>query len=130
MEVDDDDSHDDRSEELDGLRIRHLVALRRGAIRARSYAVIGLIVCAFAGAGLIFVTFLWSMQWGMHFLPLTSGAGAVLALLGCVYFARRMKQLAGEISERAPLPPPPPGGPDFSALSDGSQRWKNLEDIQ
>ena len=44
--------------------------------------------------------------------------------------ARRVRELNREIATPAPLPPTPPGGPDFSTLSDGSQQWKNLEDIR
>src|SRR5690242_14638162 len=38
----------DRSDELDGVRIRQLATLRRAAYRARSQAIIAAVVCAFA----------------------------------------------------------------------------------
>src|SRR3712207_1710198 len=50
------DRRGDFAEELDGLRIRQVAALRRGAARARSYLVIGVIVCVVASVKLVLMT--------------------------------------------------------------------------
>jgi hypothetical protein len=46
-----------------------------------------------------------------------------------LYFGQRALAVHREIQTPARLPPEPTE-PDFSTLSDGSQQWKNLEDIQ
>jgi hypothetical protein len=59
-----------------------------------------------------------------------AGALAVFAFFAGIHFVRRIVALQREIRTPPPMPPEPPGGPDFSTLSDGSQQWKNLEDIR
>jgi hypothetical protein len=45
------------------------------------------------------------------------------------HFGRRAMELHRETKTPAPLPPAP-REPDFSTLSDGSQQWKNLDEIR
>ena len=117
-------------DELDGLRIRQLAALRRGAYRARSYALIGAVASVVVAIQLVLMTvaYVRARGWGLYPIGYVQAA-CVAALLG-VYFGRRALALHREIQTPARLPPEPPEGPDFSTLSDGSQQWKNLEDIR
>jgi hypothetical protein len=119
----------DFADELDGLRIRQLSALRRGAYRARSYALIGVGACAVTGIQLLImtVTHVRARGWGMY--PTGYVLGACVAVMLASHFGRRVMELHREIKTPAPLPPAP-AEPDFSRLSDGSQQWKNLEDIR
>lgn len=119
-------SHDDREHELDGLRIRQLSALRRSAYRTRSFAIIVAVACLVVGIQLAIKAFRAESAW----FRVLSAALAVFALFGAVHFTRRIAALQRELRTPPPMPPEPPGGPDFSTLSDGSQQWKNLEDIR
>jgi hypothetical protein len=118
--------HDDREHELDGQRIRQLSTLRRGAYRARSIAIIVAVACFVASIQLTITAFTGKVAT----YRAISGALAVFAFFAAVHFARRVAALQREIRTPPPMPPEPPGGPDFSTLSDGSQQWKNLEDIR
>jgi hypothetical protein len=118
--------HDDREHELDGLRIRQLSALRRGAYRARSFAIIVAVACLVAAIQLTIKAFTGTAA---PYRAL-SGALAVFAFFAAVHFARRVAELQHELRTPPPMPPEPPGGPDFSTLSDGSQQWKNLDDVR
>jgi hypothetical protein len=118
--------HDDRAHELDGLRIRQLSSLRRGAYRARSIAIVVAAACLVAAVQFTIEAFTGTAAT----YRAISGASAVFALFAAVHFARRVAKLQREIRTPPPMPPEPPGGPDFSTLSDGSQQWKNLEDIR
>jgi hypothetical protein len=117
-----------RDDELDGLRIRQLSSLRRATYRSRSYAVMATIVCVVAT---VQAAVLLTRQ-GMHRV----GGGSTIALAcivtagayGTWFFARRAARLHAEAT--APRPNDPHARePDFSQLSDGSQRWKSLEQI-
>jgi hypothetical protein len=114
---------------LDGLRVRQIAALRRGAYRTRSYCLIAAAALAVVGVQLVVMTVralrgqpLWAAAYGVL---------AALALAGCAHFARRILQLTDELrqSPTAALPPPA-HEPDFATLSDGTQQWKNLEDVR
>jgi hypothetical protein len=124
------DRSDDASDELDGLRIRQLAALKRGAIRARSYALIGTVLAGVAVMKLVLMTIELVRARGWTLLPIAYILLACAALMLTVYLLRRAIKLHREANVPAPMPPTPPGGPDFSKLSDGSQQWKNLEDIR
>lgn len=120
----------DPAHELDGLRIRQYTALRRGAFRARSYALIGVIACVFCGILLLLITVAHARIRGFGAIPIGCALAACAAFALAYHFVHRVRELNEEIRTPAPLPPTPPGGPDFSTLSDGSQHWKNLEDIR
>jgi hypothetical protein len=117
-----------RDEELDGLKIRQLIALRRGAIRARSWCLIAAAVCVVAAIQLIIKTVrnVRHMQsWGLRATGFTLFAVGALMVAGI--FLRRAAELKREIEQ--PTQSAPSAPPDFEALSDGSRRWKNLEDL-
>ena len=52
----------------------------------------------------------------------------IAGVYGTVYFMRRAVALHKEAT--ASRIQPPTVDPDFSTLSDGSQRWKNFDEIQ
>ena len=113
---------------LDALRIRQATALRRSLYRSRAYAVIGALACA-AGA----VQCAWLVIRQMRGAGFDSRAAALLLLLNvtivaALLLARRAAALYREaVSTVLPEPRTPP---DFSTLSDGSQRARNLEDVR
>jgi hypothetical protein len=120
--------HDDRSAELDGIRIRQLATLRRAAYRSRSHAIVAALVCAFAviQAGYLLVQQLLHTGYSARILLYT---GFIIAGAYCaMFFTRRAVALHREATQSHLTDPTTP--PDFSTLSDGSQRWKNLEEIQ
>ena len=118
---------DDRSAELDGLRIRQLATLRRAAYRSRSHAIIALLVCAVAvvHTSILLAQHLRYFGWGWR--PPVYIAVILAAMYGVTFFWRRAVALHREAKQSHLETPTTP--PDFSTLSDGSQRWKNLEDL-
>jgi hypothetical protein len=120
---------DAREDELDGVRIRQLAALRRGAYRARSYAIIGAAASFVVAVQLVLmtVTYVRVRGWGLY--PIGYAQAACVGVLLGLYFGRRALSLHREIKTPARMPPEP-AEPDFTTLSDGSQQWKNLEDIR
>jgi len=114
-------------DELDGLRVRQIAVMKRSAWRSRSYMLIVLV-------GLL--TIAGQMIW-MAIQQFRRGDAALISYLylavagGCLALTRpiwlRAQRLKAE-AQRSDLPAPT-GPPDFSSLSDGSQRWKNLERI-
>jgi len=123
------ESSGEAAEQLDSVRIHQLTKLRRATIRSRSWCLIGAIVGFVAVVELIHkvVRYVrydhgWGI-WPSAFVLVAIGSG-----MTSLYFFRRCVELHREI--QTPLLRDPPGPPDFSTLSDGSQRWKNLEDVQ
>jgi hypothetical protein len=115
-------------DDLSGVRIRQIAALRRGAIRARSWCLIAAGVCVVGAIQLIIKTVQnvrHEHAWGLR--PTGFVLFAIAGLMVAVFFFRRAAELKREIDK--PMLPPPETPPDFEPLSDGSQRWKNLEDI-
>jgi hypothetical protein len=118
----------DRQDELDGLRIRQLASARRAAYRSRSYCVIAAMVCVVAVVQLAWngIALLRAAGWGMR--PVSYFLFAILAGWGAAFFTRKAMELNRE-AKKSTLPDPTTS-PDFSNLSDGSERWKNLEDVR
>jgi len=115
-------------EALTAIRIRQLAAGRRATYRARSYCVVAAAACLVSAAELV---------WKIIKEPRTDGwklraAGyalfALLATFGLVYFLLRARMLHREAKQIALPEPTTP--PDFSTLSDGSNRAANLEDVR
>ncbi len=118
----------DTDDELSSVRIRQLAAGRRAAYRSRSYCVIGALVCVVAVVQLTWngIALLRATGAGLRTTSYLLAAGA--AGWGALYFFRKAMEMDRE-AKRSALPEAT-GEPDFAPLSDGSQRWKDLEDIQ
>ncbi|MGH7214395.1 MAG: hypothetical protein ACREIT_06500 [Tepidisphaeraceae bacterium] len=118
-------------DELDALRIRNLSVARRAAIRSRSYMLIGAAACLIGAVKLVLMTIEEAAgaaprgpdAWSTGYVLL-----AAVALAASVYFMRRATQIRRELAQ--PTLSEPTAPPDFSTLSDGSQRWKNLEEVR
>ena len=111
-------------DELSGLRIRQISDLRRGAVRTRSWLLIGAIVCAVGAIQLLFLA-ASGYRSGLRLSPLGDLAASVLAVILCIYFSTRALAAHRELKQSHLEEPPVP--PDFSTLSDGSQHSANLE---
>lgn len=115
-----------REAELSALRIRAVAAERRGILRTRSYWILVLVALCITPIKLVTMS-----------LPLLRGKfsftaiGYLLAAAACAsaipWPIKRIRALNNEL--RKPMLQEPPEPPDFSTLSDGSQRWKNLEQL-
>ena len=115
---------------LNSNRIRQMAALRRGAIRSRSYCVIAMVGCVVGAAEFGFDA--WR-RWprpanvrGVLVATVYLVCGVGLLFLGR-YFFRLAMRFHREVRQSNLAPPETP--PDFSQLSDGSQIVKNLEEI-
>jgi hypothetical protein len=113
---------------LDALRIRQATALRRSLYRSRAYAVIAAIACAAAAAQCAWLALrhVRALGWGVR--PTVLVVLMVAAGAGALFFARRASSLNREAA--ATVLPEPTTPPDFSALNDGSQRARNLDDVR
>lgn len=119
----------DRQNAFDKLRIDNYAALRLSAIRARSLWLIGLCLAVFTelsmlGGATDYVRM--SHRWGWW--PSFELLIAVLAGRIAFYAWRRMQHYKREIDHSAIPEPDTP--PDFSTLSDGQDRWKDLENVR
>ena len=119
----------DRESAFDKLRIENYTALRMGAIRARSWWTIAqwmsiLIVLDMLGKTIIEVSTL--RQWGIF--PTLRTAVVITGCFFARHAHRRAAEFKREIDRSALAEPTVP--PDFSTLSNGSDRWKNLEDVR
>ena len=116
-------------DQLDHLRITQRATLRRALYRGRSYAIIAAVVCAVAGVQLAISiinairarTFGWTSA---YVVPL------IASVIGAAYFYRRAIALHREAIESARSSDELQSTPDFSSLSDGSQRWRDLDDVR
>jgi uncharacterized membrane protein YcjF (UPF0283 family) len=115
-------------DELSGQRIAQISKLRRAAYRSRSHAIIGLVCCIVMIGQLVWVA-VQNWQAGDYvFAAISAVMGVALVWLAvwCTRLAVRLHRQA-----TAPTSTIQRGfEPDFSPLSDGSQRWKNLEKIK
>ncbi|MGA2497972.1 MAG: hypothetical protein ABSH20_09535 [Tepidisphaeraceae bacterium] len=119
-------------DDLDGARIRRVAMLKRSAYRSRSYCVIIAIGCL-AGAGQC----IWNVVAAVRSFGRYDGTATAYGVIGmwmaatagCVYLGNRFYRRAGKYTREAEATSldHPATPPDFTALSDGSQRWKNLE---
>jgi hypothetical protein len=126
--IDDQPDEIERPAELNGGRIRQLAALRRGAIRARSWCLIAAGVCGVGAIQLVIFALrgIRGGGWKIRAICYLLVAVAGFVLMG--FFLRRAARLKREIGKSAIGEAE--GVPDFSSLSDGSQRWKNLEELR
>jgi hypothetical protein len=121
-------AHAAREQELDGLRVRNLVVAKRAAIRSRTYAIVGAVLCLMTAIDMVISTVTDVRKGGWH--PKEVGyvmvaAAALLALIPLVQNAI----LYGRES-KAVVIPEPETPPDFSTLSDGSQISEQLKDVK
>ena len=119
---------DDREDELSGLRIRQLAAARRAAYRSRSHCVVGALVCVVAVVQLTWNGVRSLLASGFGARPIVYLLVAGIAVRGAVFFFRKAMELDRE-AKRSDLPAAT-GEPDFTPLSDGSQQWKNLDEVR
>jgi hypothetical protein len=118
----------DREDELSGLRIRQLASAKRAAYRSRSYCVVAAIVCVVAIVQLAWngVATMRAMGFGMRAIAYV--LVAALSAWGAIYFFRKAMEFDREAKQSAL--PEVKAEPDFAPLGDGSERWKNLEDVR
>jgi hypothetical protein len=115
--------------ELDGMRIRQLSVARRAAIRARTYLIIGVIVSLTGAEELSRHIVLSTLRKDASRLQrYLFAVTAVLAIYAARYLWIRFVEIGREL--KRPLLEEPTEPADFSTLSDGSQRWKDLDDIR
>ncbi|HEV8378922.1 MAG TPA: hypothetical protein VGP99_08730 [Tepidisphaeraceae bacterium] len=123
---DDDLPPQSSQDDLDNKRIRQIARLRRSAVRSRGYLLIGGILCAVLGMQLIWNS-ISRFRGGLNVV------GSAYLMAAAILFALawraflRSQQLKREAAASTLSDPKTP--PDFSRLSDGSQSWKNLEDM-
>jgi DNA-directed RNA polymerase subunit RPC12/RpoP len=119
----------DRQAAFDKLRIENFTALRMGAIRARSWWMIAMCLALLTaldmiGRAVIYVTVFRS--WGVEPILRAVVAGSMLT------FAKHARKRAADFKreiEQSAIPEPATP-PDFSTLSDGVDRWKDLENVR
>jgi DNA-directed RNA polymerase subunit RPC12/RpoP len=118
-----------RQEELDILRMHNLSRERRARGRMLSYMLIALLTCIVMMAELIFKAVIITRA--LHHLSLLVVGYLLFAAAGAIaafFFLGRARAIARDLKQTSIDPSLPP--PDFSTLSDGSQRWKDLEKIK
>jgi hypothetical protein len=119
---------DDREDELSGVRIRQLSAARRAAYRSRSHCVVGALACVVAVVQLTWNGIRSLLASGFGARPIAYLLVAGIAVWGAVFFFRKAMELDRE-AKRSDLPAATTE-PDFTPLSDGSQQWKNLDEVR
>ena len=126
----DDGAPADDTRAIDAARVRQLSALRRGAYRTRSYCFVALGLCAVAAAQLVLFAVRHVRAAGWQLRPVGYVCGALAAAMAGAFFFRRAAELNRELRQRPAALADPQTPPDFSTLSDGSQSWKNLEQMR
>ncbi len=115
-------------EELDGLRIRNLAGARRAAYRSRSHAIVVGLACLVGAIQLVIMTVQRTREPGWDVRCVGFIGFAIFGLYGTWFFLRRAMEMHREAKRSALAQTNDP--PDFSTLSDGSQRWRDLENIR
>jgi len=116
----------DRADELSGLRIRNVSVLRRATYRTRSHFIIGAAASfmAVVEMALLLVRSIRYRIWYSGFAA--ACVGVALAIL-CWHCIKRAMDLTRELRDsKLQLPDEPQ---DFSNLSDGSHRVRDLENL-
>jgi hypothetical protein len=116
---------------LNSNRIRQMAALRRAAIRTRSYCFIALCLCVAAMAEFTFEAVReWPTPFSLRriWLPILYIACVILiGVIGLPALGRLFVRNHREAKQSVIAPPTTP--PDFSQLQDGSQIARNLEEM-
>jgi hypothetical protein len=113
--------------ELDELRIRQIATLRRALYRSRSHAIVVTIALLVVAVQLGWMTYS-SHRRGSPKVAVALAIAGAACLAGSLHFWRRAAALHQEAKRTLLIEPAQP--PDFSTLSDGSQQWKNLEELR
>jgi hypothetical protein len=113
---------------LDRLKVARLAAVRRAAIRARSYCLVGFYACLVSAADLV-----WMAVWRIVALrQIVRPSLYAIAALGLIWFGchllKKSRAFAREAAQS--LPDSPPDNPDFTNLGDGSQIARDLENMK
>lgn len=116
----------DRQRDLNDTRIRALSAERRATYRTRTFLFIAVVVLLAAIYEI--VRRIFGRDYGYN--AFGKAALAVL-LIGCAigvrFFFRKLVRTQRELNQ--PMQPEPTEPPDFTALEDGSQTWRQLEEM-
>jgi hypothetical protein len=116
---------DPRSDELDADRIDRIARMRQALGRSRSHAVALALITAVLAAQLLFNLVRHLLAQGLTGRAALFALGATLLATITTIAIRRARAISREL--RQPLHHPPPQQPDFSTLSNGTQRWQNLD---
>jgi hypothetical protein len=115
-----------RETELSSLRIRAVSTERRAIVRTRSYWTVLLLALCIIPIKLVMIAV---ASFRGH--ARIEAVGYLLMAAACLWSihwpVRHMRTLSAEL--RKPILEEPTEPPDFSTLNDGSQRWKNLEQL-
>jgi DNA-directed RNA polymerase subunit RPC12/RpoP len=122
------DTHDPTDDELDGNRIRQLSLARRAAWRTRSYVLI-LAMAGFVVAVQLMFMAAATVRTGINLSTVLYALAALIALTVASRAWKRAQRMKREI-EASSHHDDPDRPPDFRSLSDGSQRWNNLNDVK
>jgi hypothetical protein len=118
---------DDREEEIEAAAIRRIVQERRALLRTRGYCLVLTWACVALAAQMMWmmVRALIGGGW-QNWLVIYPAAGIFLLMVGRDLWMRARK--LGEQVRKSALPEPS-SPPDFKDLSDGSQKWKDLDQL-
>src|SRR5437762_49354 len=114
-------------DDLDGIRIRQITKMKRSAVRSRGYMLVGAVFCFGLALQLIWYA-AGSFRAGARMIGVAYVAGAMGLLMVSWIAVTRAAKFKREADAKLLEEPKTP--PDFSKLSDGSQAWKNLEDVE
>jgi hypothetical protein len=117
-----------RQEDLHYLRIRQAVLTERRALaRTRTWYIVGTAGFAVAAVQMLVLAYkyVYVSGAGWRLRPIGYVFAALTAALAAVIWFRRIRAINEDL--RRPVLDEPTTPPDFSTLSDGSERWKNLE---
>ncbi len=124
--------HDDISpaethrDDLDANQIRKITHRRRAAYRSRGYLLTGSIFAAALGIQLVWNS-VGRFRGGYNVIAAAYVMAAAILFALAWRALLRAQQVKREADASALSDPKTP--PDFSKLGDGSQSWKNLEDM-
>jgi len=114
-------------DDLDANHIKKITHMRRTAVRSRGYLLVGGAFCASLAVQVIWNS-VGKFRAGANVIAAAYVmAAAILFALAWKAFLRA-QHFKREAQASALAEPQTP--PDFSQLSDGSQSWKNLEDMK
>jgi len=138
--------------ELDGQRVRHIVVIRRTAMRSRTYCIVAAGGCIFGGLKLLLMACTEAYQIGWHLRQSAFLVLVIAAVYGASHFMRRaaywntqsrphpvgtcekcgydLRATTGNCPECGTPVPADHAPPDFSTLSGESPHLRNLERLK